>query len=163
MSELQRTILRLALAGKQLPDRNPERGGADVYYGQVLADYFGFEPVVKDLRYSGHKFDRKAIGVKRYAAAQAALSRAMVRLERRGLVRLFSGAIARWSGANITDEGIEAVNKVPACNFVNRDSDRLTMRQGCQNVSRGDGAVNKVANYHSVNRKVVASREVAPA
>ena len=112
MSELQKTILRLALTNCERRDRIT---GADVYYREVLADYFGFaDHRAVNRRGSetiranfGQSFNRKAIGSRRYQAAQAALSRAMRRLARRGLVTCLTGEHSRWSGANLTDCGIE--------------------------------------------------------
>ena len=108
MSELQKTILRLA-------HENRARGegarvfadyqeGTDVTYPQVLAGYFGWEGT----RAGGgvYRFSKKEIGEKPYRSAMASLSRAFARLEARELiVRTHSMMAAGWTGADLTDEG----------------------------------------------------------
>ena len=109
MSELQKTILRLA-------HENRARGegarvfadyqeGTDVTYPQVLAGYVGWEGTGPRRRLF-HQFSKKEIGEKPYRNAMASLSRAFGRLEARGLiVRTHSVMAAGWTGADLTDEG----------------------------------------------------------
>lgn len=138
LSDLQRTILRLAYENRQAPpepDRQPEwakamfgpaqSNGIDVYYSEILVNGFGFplrrwrrdeglsDRTVARRRFTGQKFAMTEIGNKRYASAQAAVSRAFARLERRGFVELYSGAYARWSGAKLTDAGVEIAKSLP--------------------------------------------------
>src|SRR6516164_4813735 len=96
LSKLQRTILVRALDNRKQEGRGPDKpGGADVYHAKVLADYFGWELPAwyyrrkKEEKWrspASQKFSRADIGEKRYVAAQAAISRSLVRLQDRGLV-----------------------------------------------------------------------------
>ncbi|MCI0339835.1 MAG: hypothetical protein L0216_01580 [Planctomycetales bacterium] len=60
-------------------------------------------------------FDPSAIGASRYGAARVALCKAFARLEARGLVCLMSGVNSGWRGANLTPEGVAAVELLHAC------------------------------------------------
>lgn len=51
-------------------------------------------------------FERSVIGTERYAAAQASLSRAVRRLEARGLVTSHQGSDSRWAGVRLTGDGM---------------------------------------------------------
>jgi hypothetical protein len=108
LSKLQRFILEKAA-------RQPR-----VYYAEILAEFFGWKsssrlPFWKriwDRTADGNlaspgmqRFSPKEIGVRRYRAAQASLSRACTRLEARQLVTL--GARSHWSVVEITDKGRE--------------------------------------------------------
>jgi hypothetical protein len=62
-------------------------------------------------RPGSHRFDREAIGRARYDAAQASLSRAVRRLEARGLVERYEGAVSRWAGVRLADGALEAAGK----------------------------------------------------
>jgi hypothetical protein len=174
LSKLQKRILVLALANHRQEGRDKpytpdiktvvllgtaglkpgtERGGADLYYSQIMAEVYGFPlqmlwgwqyylagvkmsweeiegKAVKDdprlesrweeagretlrdkegHRHPGGKlFDVEEIGRERYNAACAAISRAMVRLEARGLVKRIYGRISHWSGCDLTPEGVKA-------------------------------------------------------
>jgi DNA-binding MarR family transcriptional regulator len=55
-----------------------------------------------------HRFDLEEIGAGRYDAAQASVSRAARRLEARGLVERYVGAVSRWAGLRLTVAGFEA-------------------------------------------------------
>jgi hypothetical protein len=93
LSELQKCILRLALKNREREQRrNARDSGADVYLSEVLVEYFGFErdpdvfwgskePLRE--RLGTPKFSKATIRAKRYEAAQAALSRAALRLQER--------------------------------------------------------------------------------
>ncbi len=118
LSDLQKLILRLALDNRRQQELLPqEHYSADVRYAEVLVVYFGF-PVTgiyitskgTDLERANssagcQKFSKEKIGKERYAAEQAALSRAFSRLQQRGLVTWVCGAIARWSGGKLTEAG----------------------------------------------------------
>ncbi len=116
MSELQKTILRLA-------HENRARGegarvfadyqeGTDVTYPQVLTAYFGWEKAGRR-RMLYYQFSKKEIGEKSYRSAMASLSRAFGRLEARGLiVRTHSMMAAGWTGADLTDEGREVARRL---------------------------------------------------
>jgi hypothetical protein len=145
LSKLQREILRLAINGKESPVKFVEIRGivtpipreVDVYYDQVLAAFYGWPvfswlfgptptPLEKHLgpeHSMGHHFKPSEIGQKQYAAGHAACSRAMRRLEARGIVALFQGAYSQWRGAKLTDTGAEIARRLNAgqqCVAVNR-------------------------------------------
>lgn len=111
LSRLQRFILERACKNRITESRGPDSKGADLYYSEVLAGFFGFPTHHADLRKSigGHKFDIGKIGPRKYNAAQAAISRTMLRLMTRGLVVGMRGACSRWSGCNLTIAGMQAV------------------------------------------------------
>jgi len=87
--------------------------GADLYYKEVLADFYGF-PHAGDVREDlGHKaFDPDSLSRARYNAACAATSRATTRLATRGLVELVQGRCSHWSGVNLTNEGVAVVARI---------------------------------------------------
>lgn len=111
LSRLQRFILERAYKNRITESRGPDSKGADLYYSEVLAGFFGFPTHHADLRESigGHKFDISKIGPRKYNAAQASISRTMLRLMRRGLVNWMNGVCSRWSGCNLTIAGVQAV------------------------------------------------------
>ena len=125
LSELQKCILRLALKNVEVEGRHTGHG-TDVLHSEILAEFFGWRGNTRDQEgkriYSQSIFEREEIGAKQYASVQAALSRAITRLEQRGLVTATHG-VARWAGANLTDAGMQlakelSVNKsanLPLC------------------------------------------------
>ncbi len=138
LSDLQKAILRIALRQQEAHaaeaaglvasfGREPSAYGCDVQHKDVLAEHFGFQKR-KAKMFSFEepdRFDRQAIGPAIYNRAEAALSRAIVRLESRGLVHRAQGAVARWSGATLTDEGLRvarelSVNTRKSLGHVNR-------------------------------------------
>jgi hypothetical protein len=88
------------------------------YYHEVLVDHFGWMPWDdyrwrSNKRSPGHwKFSREQIGHKKYASAQASLSRAITRLEDRGLVGVFCGVRSRWSGIELTEHGARVAREL---------------------------------------------------
>lgn len=113
LSELQKTILRLAFA-------NLSNGRAAVSYAEVFREYWGWEatgkrssgaygesPKTSQAReYGSALFSKQLVGVKAYAAAMAALSRACVRLQERGLVVRRTNATGHGKELVLTDEGM---------------------------------------------------------
>jgi hypothetical protein len=94
-------------------------------YGDVMTDEDGEEIVARrefrreSLRdrngkrdIHGKKFEMADIGRERYNAAQAAVSRAMARLEQRGLVTRVCGGYSHWAGINLTPAGVAVVQTV---------------------------------------------------
>lgn len=90
LSQLQRRILVMALTNRTKEGRTDEtRGGADLYYSEILAQVYGFPceclyrkrsgELTDERSVGGKKFDRQAIGTDRYNRAQAAISRTMRR------------------------------------------------------------------------------------
>jgi hypothetical protein len=108
LSQLQRQILRLAL------DK-----GADVtlWRAELLAACFGFQPKPvrlygsNDLTKPGQHFSPQQVGVARYRSAQVSLSRAVRRLEDRGLVAMWEGVYASRRGLQLTPAGVEAASE----------------------------------------------------
>jgi hypothetical protein len=74
-------------------------GKTDLYYGEVLAGFYGFgyehpKNPEMDTRFflgAGQRFEPDVVGRARYNAACAAVSRAVTRLEHRGLVVVLHG------------------------------------------------------------------------
>jgi hypothetical protein len=112
LSDLQGTILRLALANRPDGGRpGAATSGADVVTAEVLAALWGLE--FKRSRGLGSQHHSKAaVGVRRYNAAHAAVSRAFARLEQRGLVAIVSGTYSRWSGVNLTAAGVAEAERL---------------------------------------------------
>lgn len=107
LSRLQRWILYAAFENRS------DAQEVDLYRHEILAGYFDFpmrwydsEPLHSNP--GSHRFDREQIGRERYDAAQASISRAVRRLEARGLVERYVGAVSRWAGLRLTDAGFEA-------------------------------------------------------
>lgn len=119
LSDLQKTILRRALTNRRAEGRQGARGGADVVRAEILADYWGWEMKHAPGWFYQHRdgwqwralggqhFSARKVGSETYNSAQAALTRAFLRLERRGLVTLVSAAYSNWSGVNLSEPGIE--------------------------------------------------------
>jgi hypothetical protein len=123
LSKLQKQILALALENRVREGRAFEsHHGADVFYSQILAEVYGFQTTWPLRRTHGehagqricgqHLFDPATIGEGRYNAAQAAISRAMARLESRGLVRRLCGHISHWAGCDLTPAGHELAKRL---------------------------------------------------
>ena len=101
LSDLQKTILGLALENHDNHDGVDGAKGVDVIYSEILVKHFGWKGNTRDRYgkriYSFTVFDRAAIGAKAYASAEAAVSRAVLRLQQRGLAVAIHG-IVRWAG-----------------------------------------------------------------
>jgi len=117
LSHLQRIALEHALANRTRERRTGyERAGADVYHYEILAAAYGWEPTHAPLRAESgaeHRtplawhFSPSAIGRAVYEAATTATTRALRRLEERGLVTRRAGREGprSWSGADLTPAG----------------------------------------------------------
>ncbi len=107
LSELQRSMLALALGIR----RRGERSWGDLSATDVLVVVYGF-PVAR----SGiQQFDRAAIGHGRHNAAAVSVSRALARLEKRGLVerpQLRNGSLARGYVV-LTPAGVAVAETLP--------------------------------------------------
>lgn len=85
LSDLQRAILVVALRFR--PRRlESEHWVVDAFTFELLEEGFGWKSL-PDSKFGGRHFDKGKIGVEAYEAAHAALSRAIRRLEERGLVK----------------------------------------------------------------------------
>jgi hypothetical protein len=136
LSKLQKQILTLAFDNRLREGRDDTSNAADLFYSQILAEVYRF-PTTQSLRYGGydehagqricgtHIFELTVIGKARYNAAQAAISRAMMRLESRELITCIRGSISHWAGCNLTPAGVELAK-------------RLTERSAGQKLSRFD-------------------------
>jgi hypothetical protein len=116
MSELQKTILRRALSNKTREQRDGSNG-ADVYGAEIAADHFGWvlpPHYYRDTtRCPGrHNFSKQEIGERRYSSVLAAICRAILRLEERGLGYKVRGAASQWTGLTLTEEGVQAAEKL---------------------------------------------------
>jgi len=107
LSKLQLSILRLAYA------KRPLRRRVDVFTDELLIGCFGFEPEYARDMNGRFYFSQAAIGRGRYNSARASLSRALLRLEQRGLGVQHRG-IVKWSGFTLSEAGVEAVEREAA-------------------------------------------------
>jgi hypothetical protein len=119
LSKLQRWMVARAYRNRIAEKRGGTGQGADLFYKEVLASFYDFEyehfnPEYDDLRRSfGHKrFDPEVIGRSRYNAASAAISRAVARLAKRGLVTQVCGAVSHWAGIELTELGVVLAERV---------------------------------------------------
>ncbi len=117
LSKLQRWILEHAHQNRLAEHRDGGSRGADLYYAEVLAGFYGFAPVLPvnpdmgtTVRTCCHlcgpgskRFDPDIIGRARYSAACASLSRAVTRLEYRKLVTVLHGACSHWAGVSLIE------------------------------------------------------------
>jgi hypothetical protein len=129
LSALQKQILSLALKNRETENRTEDaQSGADLYYSEILVSVYGFEPIeslrTRDGRRKsfGKKFDVGAIGKDRYNSAMAAISRAVLRLDQRGLVTALRGTFSRWSGCDLTDDGVRTANTVGSTDHLNHSA-----------------------------------------
>lgn len=103
LSKLQLSILRLAYAKRPLVRR------VNVFTDELLIGCFGFEPEYARYGKEGRfYFSQAAIGRGRYNSARASLSRALLRLEQRGLGVQHRG-IVKWSGFTLSEAGVRVV------------------------------------------------------
>jgi hypothetical protein len=129
LSDLQGTILVLAYRKRQARMEriatleadsfeyrvlNEGVPSVDLYYPEVLREHFGFEvrshwwaPERERPTY-GQNFSMQGIGERRYRSAQSSLSRAVARLEARGLVERCRRDLA---GLNLTERGVEEAKR----------------------------------------------------
>jgi hypothetical protein len=93
-------------------------GSVDLYFPEILHELYGFEvrsvwwdPERGERPTWGQNFNRRAIGERRYHSAQAAISRAVSRLEARGMVvyhRRPRHFMASPACLDLTEKGLEA-------------------------------------------------------
>jgi len=129
LSELQKSILRLAYRNRQKREQN-----VDLYHAEVLHEHFGW-PISNHPRWQPEKgerprgywrhFSMREIGEARYRKTQASLSRAVSRLERRGLLE--RGRANGWSGdgyafLNLTNEGLRVAEGLSVNSIGRHDS-----------------------------------------
>ena len=113
LSKLQKAILQMAWCNRQA---HPDRGaayGCDLFTTQILIEFYGFPTNRSEEGHwlkGGQNFNVSEIGEQQYRAGRAAVSRALARLEDRGLVVRVQGEYRNWSGVNLTEEGIALVS-----------------------------------------------------
>lgn len=103
LSKLQWRILELASDALEPLHGDAEEGTEHplLKYAVILTDCYGWPQVAEN----DQRLRRALIGKERYHAGMAAVSRACIRLEARGLVSIFSGSASRWSGIALTEQG----------------------------------------------------------
>lgn len=114
LSEQQRQVLTTALENRLIESRDYDSSGADLYEYEVLATIPVFsENIIWSLRDrdgsrtpGSNHFKQSAIDEKVCNRARASISRTFRRLEQRGLVERMEGRYSRWSGINLTSDGI---------------------------------------------------------
>jgi hypothetical protein len=114
LSRLQRQILEIAAEGRQARLARGGDNGVDVYSSQLLHRIWGFDAGQENWRrgprafsWEHHHvgsplFNPDEIGRAKYNAAKASLSRALRRLQDRGLVTLLRGRYSQWAGIALT-------------------------------------------------------------
>lgn len=120
LSELQKTILKMAYHNRTFEERTSEDGGADLYHYEVLIAYWKLPGII----YRDTSGKRSSVGWQhlnpatsthaQFNTTRAALSRAARRLEDRRFVVCISSAQARWAGVNLTPNGIAMAKRLPA-------------------------------------------------
>ena len=114
LSELQKEVLRIGLHNREA--RGP--GNVDVMRSEALQQVFGWELLYPWTRLRrddgrpshGQHFSKQRIGVAHYQSAQASVTRALRRLERRGLV--IRCAHSRYVDVDLTESGIKRAREV---------------------------------------------------
>jgi hypothetical protein len=123
LSELQRTILRLALRNRD--GSGKEDPGIHVVHPEVLSEFYGFTvnptKLPSWLRYTPvsprsrcRMFSPREIGDPRYNAAHVAVSRAFRRLADRGLLALMQYVHGQGGGGNLTEAGETVAKQLSA-------------------------------------------------
>jgi hypothetical protein len=134
LSQLQRQILALAYRNRcerleRAATLDPEShqyrvltrgvGSVDLYHAEALRDIFGWPVRSFSWRWDGGRptwgqnFSKRRIGERRYRSGQASLSRAVRRLEERGLVERHGvrGMMENLSGLTLTQRGVEEASQ----------------------------------------------------
>lgn len=126
LSELQRTTLAIAYRNRKAEGRDGTgTKGADAYKHEILSAYYGWETDRFIRKLDGttetwgprehlgrHRFSPSKIGEREYESAHASVARSMQRLEDRGLVTRLVGRVSCWSGVDLTDEGVDVVERL---------------------------------------------------
>ena len=103
LSDLQKRILKLAYEKRLLGQKT---GPCDVCTTQVLLEIYDWPLIENCFSVAAHNFDRKEVGRREYDQAMVVVSRAMSRLQARGLVTRFKSRRA-WTGISLTPVGVE--------------------------------------------------------
>ena len=108
LSDLQKRILKLAYENRM---RGQKTGSCDVCTTQVLLEIYDWPLIENCFSVAAHNFDSNEVGQREYDQAMVIVSRAVQRLEARGLVTRFKSCHA-WSGISLTPAGIQASEKL---------------------------------------------------
>jgi hypothetical protein len=108
LSELQKSMMMLADAkynGSKTIDKT-------VFTSEVCIEVYGWKPEYPIDRGSpgSHRFDKQKIGKKTYVSVHVAISKAVNRLEKRGFINVWEGAISHWTGFSLTAKGKDVVD-----------------------------------------------------
>jgi len=104
ISVLQRAIIRIAYQHRQRARSNQ----ADLFFYQFVVEYFWKSTRAEEGKPDPDRqhFQRKKVGRRRYQRRMNTLSRAVTRLEERGLVRRVKVKGCQWAGLNLTSKGL---------------------------------------------------------
>lgn len=115
LSELQQTVLLLALRGREARIEAQAIDGppvADAYHDDILAEFWLWEPKPPPTRArraaKGRRFSQDAIGYHRYNNTHVVLTRAVARLVDRDLVARVPRSGSNGAGVALTDAGVAA-------------------------------------------------------
>lgn len=109
LSRLQRWMLVYARENRLASEET------DLLYGEVLAHFYGFcrpEDVPSRCKFRRKFFKPEIIGRDRYNAANAAVSRAARRLDRRGLAHVMRAVYGHWAAIRLTDAGLTIAARI---------------------------------------------------
>ena len=107
LSYLQRSIIKSAMMHRT-QEAEQKFSEIDVSFPVLLIELFDWPGDVDRLMKSptGQKFTRQDVGEQKYNSNTASLSRAITRLEQRGLVKVWVGATYKWTGIWLTASGV---------------------------------------------------------
>jgi hypothetical protein len=108
LSDLQKRILNLAYERRMCGEKI---GPCDVCTTQVLLEIYDWPLVENCFSIAAHNFDRNEVGKQEYDQAMVTVSRALKRLEARGLVSRFKSHRA-WSGISLTPAGFQVAEEL---------------------------------------------------
>jgi len=110
ISVLQRAIIRIAYQHRQ---RVGGSNQADLFFYQFVVEYFWKSTRAEEDKPDPDRqhFKRKRVGRRRYQLKMHSLSRAVTRLEDRGLVWRVKRKGCQWAGLNLTAEGVEVAER----------------------------------------------------
>jgi hypothetical protein len=130
LSPLQQQILLAARRGRATRDRAtfgppeaPDALLAELLHEVLvwplhLASQWHWRTGTPELRRGGQNFRRAQIGLARYNAGRAAVSRALARLERRGLLTRRWGMFSNWAGVRLTPAGLRVADRLSVTKVV---------------------------------------------
>lgn len=115
LSSVQLRILAAAQLGRQ----RALESGVHAYRFELLHSVYGL-PLAREGHPGKQAFDPKEIGRSRYICASVALSKAIRRLEKRGLIRIVKCDAHHWSGIALTSEPPTPCEACPSASDASR-------------------------------------------